>query len=43
MNFLQNRRRMEVRYNPRRKPSPFKVGDLVRLRAHRVSCAGEGI
>ena len=34
---------MEVRYNPHRKPSPFKVGDLDWLRSHHVSCAGEGI
>jgi len=42
-NLIQNRRRMEVRYNPHRKPSSFKVGNLVWLRSHHVSCAGEGI
>jgi len=42
-NFIQNRRCVEVRYNPHRKPSPFKVCDLVWLRSHHVSCAGEGI
>jgi hypothetical protein len=42
-NLLQNRQRLEVRYNPHRKPSPFKVGDLVWLVLHHVSCAGEGV
>jgi hypothetical protein len=43
-NLIQkNRRRMEVRYNPYRNPSPFKVTDLVWLRSHHVCCAGEGI
>jgi hypothetical protein len=42
-NLIQNWRRMEVRYNPHRKPPPFKVGDLFWFRSHHVSCAGEGI
>jgi len=42
-NLIQNRQRMEVRYNPHRKPSPFKVDDLVWLMSHHVSCAGERI
>jgi hypothetical protein len=42
-NLTQNRRPMEVRYNAHRKPRPCKVGDLVWLRSHHASCAGEGI
>jgi hypothetical protein len=41
--MIQKRRRVVVRYNPHRKPPPFKVGDLVWLRSYHVSCAGEGI
>jgi hypothetical protein len=38
-NLLHNRRSLEARYNPQRKPFPFKVGDFVWLSAHHVSCA----
>jgi hypothetical protein len=38
-NLLHNRRSLEARYNPHRKPYPFKVDDFVWLSARHVSCA----
>jgi hypothetical protein len=40
-NFLRNRDTMERQYNLRRRPNPFKSGELVYYKNHPISYAGK--
>ena len=42
-NLLNSRANMERRYNLRRRPNPFKVGDLVYYKNHPISHAGKRV